>query len=162
MHPHKDHEIPPPFNGNSGAILQWKMRNIAHVRMHVISAMLSEYGLYYTHPRILGTILYHDGATQKELADEMNTSPAAMSASIKRMQKAGLIEKIADESDNRINIIKLTEKGRSVHDDTFDKTLAIDKRTLEGFSDAEIAELFAYLDRIQQNIDQMKGKEKNT
>ena len=162
MHPRRDHEIPPPFKGNSGAILQWKMRNISHVRMHVVSAMLSEYGLYYTHPRILGTILYHDGATQKELADEMNTSPAAMSASIKRLQRAGFIGKIMDESDNRINIIKLTEKGRGVHDDTFDKTLAIDKRTLDGFSDEEIAELFDYLDRIQQNLDKMRGKETNS
>ena len=33
--------------------------------------MLSEYGLHYTYPRILGTILYREGATQKELAEKL-------------------------------------------------------------------------------------------
>ena len=138
--------LPPPLEGNDGAILQWKMRNISHGRMHVVTDMLSRYGLHYTHPRILGTIRYRDGATQKELADEMNTSPAAMSASIKRLQKAGLVEKISDAADSRINKIKLTEKGLRIHDDTFDKTLAIDRQMLDGFSEKETEELFAYLD----------------
>ena len=62
-------KIPPPLEGNDGAALQWKMRNISHARMHVVTDMLSEYGLHYTYPRILGTILYREGATQKELAE---------------------------------------------------------------------------------------------
>lgn len=152
-------KIPPPLEGNDGAALQWKMRNISHARMHVVTDMLSEYGLHYTYPRILGTILYREGATQKELATELNTSPAAMSVSVKRLQKAGLIEKMSDASDSRINIIRLTEKGHRIHDDTFDKTLAIDRKMLDGFTEAETQELFAYLDRIQSNIDKMRGRE---
>ena len=154
-----DCSMPPFLEGNNGAVLQWKMRNISHGRMHVVTDMLSEYDLHYTHPRILGAVLYRDGATQKELADEMNTSPAAMSASVKRLQKAGLIEKIADESDCRINKIRLTEKGRRIHDDTFDKMLAIDRKMVDGFSEEEISALFSYLDRVQKNIDQMRGRE---
>ena len=154
-----DCPMPPPFEGNNGAMLQWRIRNISHGRMHVVTDMLSKYGLHYMQPRILGTILYRDGATQKELADEMNTSPAAMSASVKRLQKAGLIEKIADESDCRINKIRLTEKGLQIHNDTFDKMLAIDRKMLDGFSEEEISTLFSYLDRVQNNIDQMRGRE---
>ena len=45
-------KIPPPLEGNDGAALQWKMRNISHARMHVVTDMLSEYGLHYTYPRI--------------------------------------------------------------------------------------------------------------
>ena len=161
MNRKEDCKMPPVLKGNNGAILQWKMRNISHGRMHVVTDMLSEYGLYYTHPRILGMIHYRNGATQKELADEMNTSPAAMSASIKRLQKAGLIEKISAASDFRINKIKLTEKGLRIHDDTFDKTMAIDRRMLDGFTAEETAELFAYLDRVQNNIDKMEGRERN-
>lgn len=159
MHKKTGCKMPPPFEGNDGAILQWKMRNISHGRMHVITDMLSEYGLHYTHPRILGIIRYRDGATQKELADEMNTSPAAMSASVKRLQKAGLVEKISDVSDSRINKIKLTEQGMQIHDDTFDKTMSIDRRMLDGFSGEETALFFSYLDRVQRNIDNMRGRE---
>ena len=150
---------PPPFAGNDGVMLQWKMRNISHARMHIVTDMLSKYELHHTHPRILGTIQFRNGATQKELADEMNTSPAAMSVSIKRLQKAGLIEKISDESDCRINKIKLTEKGAHIHDDIFEKTIAIDRSMLDGFSEEEIAQLFLYLDRVQENIDKMRERE---
>lgn len=151
--------IPRHIAENDGAVLHWKLRNISHSRMHVVTDMLSEYGLHYTHPRILGSICHNDGATQKALADEMNTSPAAMSATLKRLSRAGLIEKRQDESDFRSNQIKLTEKGRKIHDDTFDKTLSIDRRMLDGFSADETAQLFAYLDRIQNNIDKMRGSE---
>lgn len=162
MQKHKNGKMPPPpppFAGHDGVMLQWKMRNISHARMHIVTDMLSEYELHYTHPRILGTIQFHNGATQKELADEMNTSPAAMSVSIKRLQKAGLIEKISDESDCRINKIRLTDKGVRIHEDIFEKTIAIDRKMLDGFSEEEISLLFSYLDRVQGNIDQMKEGE---
>ena len=48
-----------------------------------------------------------------------------------------------------------------IHDDTFDKTMAIDRRMLDGFTAEETAELFAYLDRVQNNIDKMEGRERN-
>ena len=66
---------------------------------------------------------------------------------------------MSDASDSRINIIRLTEKGLRIHDDTFDKTLAIDRKMLDGFTEAETQELFAYLDRVQSNIDKMRGRE---
>ncbi len=151
--------LPREITENNGAMLHWKMRNISHGRMHAVSDMLSKYGLHYTHPRILGTIDHNDGATQKELAYEMNTSPAAMSATVRRLCKAGLIEKLPYEEDSRSNQIKLTDKGREVLGDTFGKTLEMDRKMLDGFTDAETEQLFSYLDRIQSNIDKMRGSE---
>jgi len=156
--------MPPFVKDNNGAAFYWKVRNITHGRMHIIVEMLSEYNLHYTQPRVLGMIHRMDSPTQKELADAMNTSPAAMSATLKRLQKAGLVEKISLEEDSRKNKIRLTEKGAKIHEDTFDKTLAIDRAMLDGFSEEETAELFAYLDRIQNNIDNIKNADntKNT
>ena len=96
------------------------------------------------------------GMTQKELAEAMNTSAAAMSATLKRLQKAGLVERLSLEEDSRKNKIRLTEKGKKFHEDTFGKTLAIDKTMLNGFSEEETQQLFEYLDRIQANIDDAK------
>ncbi|MBE7058919.1 MAG: MarR family transcriptional regulator [Ruminococcaceae bacterium] len=151
-------KMPPFVKDNNGAAFYWKIRNITHSRMHIIVEMLSEYDLHYTHPRVLGMIHRMNSPTQKELAEAMNTSPAAMSATLKRMQKAGLVEKVSLEEDSRKNKICLTEKGAKIHEDTFDKTLEIDRAMLEGFSEEETAELFAYLNRIQNNIDNIKNK----
>lgn len=144
---------------NKGAALYWRIRNIKHSRMLAIIDMLSEYDLHYTQPPVLGIISRMDGPTQKELAEAMNTSAAAMSATLKRLQKAGLVERLSLEEDSRKNKIRLTEKGKKFHEDTFGKTLAIDKTMLEGFSDEETQQLFEYLDRIQANINGVKKAE---
>ena len=95
----------------------------------------------------------------ERLADYMNTSAAAMSATLKRMQKAGLVEKTQDEEDTRVNKITLTVKGEKTHEETFEKTMNIDRKMLDGFKEEEIEQLFTYLDRIHTNIENM-GKEK--
>lgn len=151
--------MPHFIKGNKGAELQWRLRNISYERMLVVNEMLSENGLHYAQPPVLGVIQYHKSTTQKELADYMNTSAAAMSATLKRMQKAGLVEKTQDEEDTRVNKITLTVKGEKTHEETFEKTMNIDRKMLDGFKEEEIEQLFTYLDRIHTNIENM-GKEK--
>ena len=149
-------KMPAFAKDNSGAAFFWKIRNIKHSRMIAITEMLEDYKLHYTQPPVLGMIDRMDEPTQKELAEAMNTSAAAMSATLKRLEKAGLIQRISLEEDTRKNKIKLTEKGRNIHEDTFGKTMEIDKAMLKGFSDKETKQLFAYLDRIQANVDEIK------
>ncbi len=145
-------EMPPFAKENKGAELQWRLRNISYERMLVINEMLAEYGLHYSHPPILGMIKYCKDSTQKELADNMNTSPAAMSATLKRLQKAGYVEKMPCQEDTRINKIALTPKGERIHSDTFGKTMEIDKSMLKDFETEEIEQLFGFLERIHNNI----------
>ena len=154
--------MPPFVKDNAGAAFYWKIRNITHSRMHIIVEMLSEYDLHYTHPRVLGMIHRMNSPTQKELAEAMNTSPAAMSATLKRLQKAGLVEKFSLEEDCRKNTIRLTDKGEEIHEDTFDKIMEIDRALLHGFSEEETKVFFAYLDRIQNNIDCIKNNQKGS
>jgi DNA-binding MarR family transcriptional regulator len=125
--------------------------------MIAITEMLEDYKLHYTQPPVLGMIDRMDEPTQRELAEAMNTSAAAMSATLKRLEKAGLVQRVSLEEDTRKNKIKLTEKGKAIHEDTFGKTMEIDRSMLNDFSEKEIKQLFAYLDRIQTNIE--KGNE---
>ena len=150
-------KMPAFAKDNSGAAFFWKIRNIKHSRMIAITEMLEDYKLHYTQPPVLGMIDRMDEPTQRELAEAMNTSAAAMSATLKRLEKAGLVQRVSLEEDTRKNKIKLTEKGKAIHEDAFGKTMEIDRSMLKGFSEKEIKQLFAYLDRIQTNIE--KGNE---
>ena len=49
-------------------------------------------------------------------------------------------------------------KGEKTYEETFEKTMNIDKKMLEGFTEEEIKQLFVYLDRIHTNIENI-GKE---
>ena len=61
---------------------------------------------------ILDYIFTHDGCTQRDVADQMGISPPSVATSIKRMQRAGLVEKRGDERDLRVTRLGVTPLGR--------------------------------------------------
>jgi DNA-binding MarR family transcriptional regulator len=75
--------------------------------------------------------------------------------SIKRMQKAGLLRKTADEKDLRVNFIKLTEKGEQVEKISFANLNRADKQMLSGFSPDEIQQLYGYMERMCKNLERI-------
>lgn len=140
---------------NKSAMLHWKMRNIEHTRMCIINEMFSQREICYTHPRILGEIKRHGSITQTELAGIMNTSTAAMSSTVKVLEKQGLITKATDSNDLRVNKITLTEKGKQVHDSALSEMLATDKHLLDGFTEDEANVLLDMLSRVQENLNNL-------
>ena len=53
-------------------------------------------------------------ATVSQIAEEMRTTSATASVSIKRLEKAGFVEKRSSDSDARITKIYLTDKALAV------------------------------------------------
>jgi len=53
--------------------------------------------------------------TLKELCTALYRSPNAVSALIRKMEKAGFVTKFTDEKDRRFQSVRLTKKGRDVH-----------------------------------------------
>lgn len=134
------------------ARIAWKIRDIHHRHMQHVHNVISRYGLHPGQPRILHTVACMDGATQKEIAARLQVSPASLAMSIKRMQKAGLLEKVGDRRDLRINQIRLTAEGKRVQAASLAELIASAQRMLAGFSPEEIDLLASYLDRIHQNL----------
>ncbi|WP_234702334.1 MarR family winged helix-turn-helix transcriptional regulator [Clostridioides difficile] len=55
-----------------------------------------------------------DGQSQKELADKRKVKASTTTVMIKRMEKAGLVERKQDEKDQRVSRIFLTDKGLEI------------------------------------------------
>ncbi len=119
-----------------------------------ISAQLAirDSKVFFTKSPILDYLAEHGQCTQAGIAAALGVSPASVAVSVKRMHKSGLIEKIGDENDLRCNKITITDFGRSelekVHA-SFDK---IDKAAYDGFSETELKEFEAYVERINKNL----------
>jgi DNA-binding MarR family transcriptional regulator len=129
-----------------------KMSTLSILHRIYIHKQASKNGLYFGQPPILEYVANHDNCTQREVADFMKVSPASIATSVKRMQKAGLIEKMADDSDLRYNRLKITEKGRELTykcRKDFDK---VDAQMFSGFSDEECEQLFGYYNRMVSNL----------
>lgn len=137
---------------NLATQLAWKIGMIYRLHMQNISCVHENYGLYAGQSRILHTIAEMDGSTQKEIADKLNVTPASLAVSIKRLQKAGIVDKTADMVDLRNNRIFITEKGRQIQLDSVSELIKVDNVLLNGFNPSECRQFEALLTRVYENL----------
>jgi len=95
--------------------------------------------------------------TQMELARLAQVEQPSMAQLLNRMERDGLVERVADAADKRSRLITLTPtatkrmpKAKAVMD-------ALAEQALAGFSATEIAQLENFLVRLNGNIDRMGG-----
>ncbi len=124
--------------------------NVTH-RYRVGKAAAS-LGLYFGQPSILEFILQNNNCTQKELAEHLHISPPSVATTLKRMEKAGFIERIEDKSDTRKKRLTVTEKGENVLHDFRKLCDETDLQLFINFSEDEKEQLMSYLKRLNANI----------
>jgi len=97
---------------------------------------------------------------QKDVENEFKISRSTATGLLQSMESHGYIYREVSSIDNRLKRIVLTEKARLLHNkviETFDK---LEYKMLEGFNNKEKEELFAYLLRIEDNLENNKEEEK--
>ncbi|MBO6158455.1 MAG: MarR family transcriptional regulator [Firmicutes bacterium] len=91
--------------------------------------------------------------SQRDLAQQMNVTPAAVAVTLKKLEKSGIIEKCVSEKDNRFNEVAITEKGMKIVKESQKVFRTIDTAAFEGFSKEELDQLVSYIDRIHVNME---------
>ena len=90
--------------------------------------------------------------SQKEIAAVFEVTPAAIAMSLKKMEQKGLIERIVSEEDSRVNLIKVSEKGKQIMElsrRSFERT---DIAMVEGVTDGEFEVFARVLDKFIDNL----------
>ena len=113
-----------------------------------------EFGVHRSQHKILMYLSRREGEyiTQKHIAADFEISAAAVAVSVRKLEAEGLITRRADESDNRANIILLTDSGMQIVEQTRSLINGIDEAMFEGFTQDEITEFSAFLSRLCDNI----------
>ena len=114
------------------------------------------------HPRqipLLFILQKKEGMSQREICDEMKIKPPTVAVSIKRMEKAGLIERKPDEKDQRVTRIYMTEKGKEIKAKALERIHKNEAVMMEGFSEAEQCLLRRFLEQILVNIEKIQPEE---
>ncbi|HAL73735.1 MAG TPA: hypothetical protein DCM45_01425 [Clostridiales bacterium] len=135
--------------------LAWLLKDIHHRRSNLAQMSLNTASLHFGHPRILFTIAHLEGASQKEIADHLHVSPASLATSLKRLEKAGFVCRSIDEQDQRINKIKLTDKGKAAVGTCHLQMQSIDRLMMNGFTDDEQSQLHGLLARLNDNLEKI-------
>ncbi|MDO4750374.1 MAG: MarR family transcriptional regulator, partial [Eubacteriales bacterium] len=90
--------------------------------------------------------------TQRELALEMQLSPPTVNASVKSLERQGLIRKLPDERDLRKTRIEITQAGLETAAACRNAFALLDEAAFRGFSPEEALILNSFIRRMADNL----------
>lgn len=150
-----EHLPPPDVSTRQGRLKEAVHRYIciSHLHHSAVEGRISRLGFHHSQHRVLMHLSrYEHIPSQKELADALGISPAAVTATLKRLERDGYIARSVTDTDNRRNEIRITESGRRAVDESRAVFDSIDDAMFNGFSDEELAIFTTMLDRLQANL----------
>ena len=98
--------------------------------------------------------------SQRELADKLQITSAAVAMTLKKMESSGYIAREADKYDSRINRIVLLPKGEEAVRLSEKVFVAVDEAMFEGITEAELAAFTATMEKINDNLMAFEKEEK--
>lgn len=128
------------------------LAQVSRLHRHRAHTLLDEVGLYRGQPPVLFALLERDGLTQRELAEQLEITPATMTKMLQRMEKAGFVQRQPDEHDQRVSRVYLTQKGHDVHARLEEIWHQLDVENFDGFNEQERLVLHSFLFRIRENL----------
>ncbi|MCP3713481.1 MarR family winged helix-turn-helix transcriptional regulator [Paraburkholderia sp. CNPSo 3274] len=93
-----------------------------------------------------------NGALMSEAAAALDLGAPGMSGLADRTEKAGLIERRADETDGRVSRLWLTEAGRTARQRSKRRMTDLNARLTAGFTEAEIDVVARWLTSLQSKF----------
>lgn len=107
------------------------------------------------------TVMYYlwtrDGVTQQELCNLTFKDKPSMTRLIDHLEKLNCVERIPSKRDRRINIIKLTEKGRELENITRPVVLNVIQEALSNLTrddiDAACRVLISIFDNLRKSLE---------
>ena len=90
--------------------------------------------------------------SQRDLAESLNVTPAAVAVTLKKLEKNGIISKTTSETDNRYNELSITEKGRQIVKVSKKAFRSTDMQIFKDFTTEEMEQLLSFLVRMEANL----------
>jgi len=120
-----------------------------------VERRIGDLGIHHSQHRMLMQLArrQEDIPSQKELAEIMGVSPAAVTVTLKKLEREGYISRSITDEDNRKNEIRITEKGLSKVVESCAVFEVTDKETFAGFTPEETALFISFLERLDSNLD---------
>ena len=115
-----------------------KMMRVNRLHRSAVEKRFRELDIHRSQYMLLVHLFNLNGSpSQKEIAAHFNVTPAAIAMSLKKMEKNGFIERTPAIFDNRVNVIKVSEKGKAVMEASHNIFREIDLATIEGITEEE-------------------------
>ena len=132
--------------------LHGKIVQLTHLYYRNTFKILSETGIHPKQIPLLILLDKRDGMSQREISEELHISAPTVAVSMKRMEKAGIIERRNDEHDQRMVRIYLTTQGKETIEKSRKCVEENEKMVFAGFSESEMCLMKRFFDQMISNL----------
>ena len=103
--------------------------------------------------RILYVLWQHEDISISSLSAKTSLANTTLTSMLDRMENSGLIVRKPDPADRRSRLIALTDKAKALQHDYEQVSQQMNERYYIGFSESEIHQFEAYLQRVLENLE---------
>ena len=128
---------------------------IMHVSRRLLqrgTRVIDDMGIGVGQVPILKLLSIHGVMTQRQIADKIRVTPATICGTLKRMERAELIDRRQAAEDGRVIHVCLTEKGRRCSETAREALRLPYSEMLSGFTVSEREHLLNYFRRMGENL----------
>jgi MarR family transcriptional regulator, organic hydroperoxide resistance regulator len=126
---------------------------VARAHRAIALEHLSKLGLHPGQEIILMQLLRQDGQSQTQLAERLGVQAPTVTKMLQRLEVGGFVERRPSSQDNRVTLVYLSAKGRSLEQPLQAAWAALERQTGLDLSDAEQQTLIKLLERLRTNLD---------
>jgi DNA-binding MarR family transcriptional regulator len=135
------------------------MVNIFNCKMkkHIASVFKSE-GINLTAEQflVMDTLWNQGEMTQQSIAYLIQKDKNSVTQFIDNLEKKGLVNRVVDASDRRVNNIRLSKAGKEMKDNTKNVAIDILNDIVDGISEEDLRTFVKVLDKACDNIEKLK------
>jgi len=139
-------------DGSSSSAVFGAFMRAMHAHRQLMSRRMSARGIPPAQMFCLREVAHNPGITQRDLAEKLNVSRPTLTVMLHKMEKAGLIDRRADESDQRFTRIYLGAEGASVHDEMHEVVGEVIAEMIGPLSEPDRLELARLLGLLGDNM----------
>ena len=119
----------------------------------VAEQAMAPFGLHRSqHMAMMLLLMYGEPLSQVEMAEVFRISPAAMAVTLKKLNAAGLIDRVPHKGNNRANDITLSASGQAVMQETVTLMEQVDKAMLKDIPEEELQVFVRVLTKMTHNL----------
>lgn len=124
-----------------------------HLFQRAMNERLEPQGITFRQCQVLGRLACDGELAQVELADLMNIEPPTLVAVLDRMERDGLIERVACDGDRRRKIVRPLPKSKPVWKKIVACAQQVRAQAGEGLTEEELATLRRLLSVVRTNLE---------
>lgn len=122
-----------------------------------IAELLSEEALTQAQFYALRVVARNGAMLMRKISEEMLVTPATITGIVDRLERKGLVKRMARQGDRRATIIELTPEGRAVQERVATRYSELMQRALHAFTTDEQRALRHLLEKLQQEMSRSRG-----